>query len=212
MKKSLYILGITTTMLLAGCGDTAEENNREVTTQQDTAKEDNNSSNAEKAEQKQKVEEKAVGTRSNPLPFGDTITVTDYIYDDNSNSYKSLLEITALEMIRGEEAWTIIHKENEFNEAAPEGYEYALVKVKGLLKESETEDDSLYFSSMNFDFVSNEGEVYDMVSVVIPNELDKELYSGGSGEGYITGLVRVGDDFKISYESSEGSPVFFFVQ
>ena len=65
---------------------------------------------------------------------------------------------------------------------------------------------------MNFNFVSNEGEVYDWAMVVAPDELDKELYNGGTAEGYIVNQVKVGDDFKVSYDSSEGSPVFFFVQ
>ena len=69
-------------------------------------------------------------------------------------------------MIRGDEAWAIIQEENMYNEPAEEGFEYAMVKVKGFLKESQTEDDSLYFSNMNFNFVSNEGEVYDWASEV----------------------------------------------
>ena len=109
--------------------------------------------------------EKPIGTRSNPLPFGDTITVKENIYDDSFNSYESLVEITLLEIIRGDEAWALIQEENMYNEPAEEGFEYAIVKVKGFLKESETEDDSLYFSSMNFNFVSNEGEVYDWASL-----------------------------------------------
>jgi hypothetical protein len=57
--------------------------------------------------------------------------------------------------------------------------------------------------------VSNEGEVYDMVAAVIPNELQQELYRGGTGEGYFYNEVRIDDNYKISYESNEGSPVFF---
>ena len=65
---------------------------------------------------------------------------------------------------------------------------------------------------MNFDFVSSGGEVYDSVSVVTPNEFEKELYNGGTVEGYISGQVKTGDDFKVSYNSSEGSPVFFTIE
>ncbi len=208
LNKKMFILGVAAMLMVAGCGDIEDKNNREVDSEKAIGTEDNNSNGKEQEVQK----EKAVGTRSNPLPFGETITVKENIYDDSSNSYESLLEITVVEMIRGEEAWEIIENENEYNEPAKEGYEYALVKVKGFLKASETEDDSLWFSTINFDFVSNEGEVYDMASAVIPNELEKELYSGGTGEGYIYSEVRIGDDYKVSYESSEGSPVFFFVK
>lgn len=207
MKKIMMVYSMFMIVLLAACGDIDEKNSREVKSDSDTAADIQDDAIEEVEEN-----EKPKGTRSNPLPFGDTITVKENIYDDSFNSYESFVEVTLLETIRGEEAWALIEKENMFNEPAAEGFEYALVKVKGFLKESETEDDSLYFSSMNFNFVSNDGEVYDWASAVIPNELDKELYNGGTAEGYIVNQVKVGDDFKISYDSSEGSPVFFFVQ
>ena len=212
MKRLLYALGIAMMLLLSGCGDIDEKNNREVNAQQGAEKEGTEEKDAEGKAEVEEEEEKAVGVRSNPLSFGDTITVKENIYDDSFNAYASSLEITLLEMIRGDEAWEVIQNENEYNDPAEEGYEYALVKVTGLLKDSETEDDSLFFSTMSFNFVSEDGDVYDYASAVIPNELYKELYSGGTGEGYIVGQVRVGDDFKVSYDSSEGSPVFFFVE
>ncbi len=208
----MYILGVATLLMLAGCGDIDEKNDREVSAASDQdSGVDSEEDGVEETEQEDK-KEKSVGTRSNPLPFGDTITVKENIYDDSFNSYPSALQLTLLEVIRGDEAWSIIEKENQFNEPAEEGYEYALVKVKGFLKDSETEDDSLFFSSFNFNFVSDEGEVYELVSAVIPNELHKELFSGATGEGYIYNQVRIGDDFKVSYDSSEGSPVFFLVK
>ncbi|WP_252504446.1 DUF4352 domain-containing protein [Sporosarcina sp. Marseille-Q4943] len=210
MKKVLMFCSVLFAMILAACGDIDEKNTREVKSSADEATESQEATETAKEEVEEK--EKPLGTRSNPLPFGDTITVKENIYDDSFNSYESFVEITLLETIRGEEAWKIIQGENMYNEPADEGFEYVLVKVKGFLKESETEDDSLYFSSMNFNFVSNDGEVYDWKSAVIPNELDKELYNGGTAEGYIVNQVKVGDDFKISYDSSEGSPVFFYVQ
>ena len=207
MKKIMLIVSALLLLVLAACGDIDEKNSREVTPKNEAAAEEVVEKEAEEV-----VVEKPIGTRSNPLPFGETITVKENIYDDSSNAYESLLEVTLLETIRGDAAWAIIEKENMYNEPAAEGFEYVLVKAKGLLKESETNDDSLYFSNMNFNFVSNEGEVYEWVSAVVPNELSKELYNGGAGEGFIANQVKIGDDFKVSYDSSEGSPVFFYVQ
>lgn len=206
MKKVRYIFSVLAVLMLAACGDIDEKNDREVNSEQD-------SEDVKEVEQKEETEkEKAVGTRSNPLPFGDTITVKENIYDDSFNAYASSLEIKLLETIRGEEAWTILKEENQFNEPAEEGYEYVLVRAKGFLKESETDDDSLYFSDMNFNFVTGDGEVYEWASVVAPDSLSKELYNGGTGEGFIANQVRIEDDFKLSYDSSEGSPVFFYVE
>lgn len=204
------MLGIAMILLVAaGCGDIDEKNDREVNSAQDTSKEVNEEAEVEEDDEEK---EKAVGVRSNPLPFGDTITVKENIYDDSFNAYASSFEITLLEVIRGEEAWKVIEKENPYNETAEEGYEYVLVKAKGVLTDSETEDDFLWASSMNFDFVSSGGEVYDSVYVVTPNEFEKELYNGGTVEGYLSGQVKIEDDFKVSYNSSEGSPVFFNVE
>ncbi|AOV09108.1 hypothetical protein [Sporosarcina ureilytica] len=210
MKKRLYVLGVVSLLLLTACGDIDAKNDREVMSNENSTSEEQESEIKEEVEKEEK--EKAVGTRSNPLPFGDTITVKERIYDDSFNGYDASLEITLLETIRGEEAWAIIQKENQFNESAEDGFEYVLIKVKGFLKDADTDDDSLFFSSFDFDFVSDDGEVYGMTSAVIPDELQKELYNGGTGEGYIYGQVKVGDDFKVSYDSSEGSPVFFFVE
>lgn len=210
MKKLLMFCSVFFVMILAACGDIDEKNTREVKSGADVASDSQEATETAKEEAEEK--EKPLGTRSNPLPFGDTITVKENIYDDSFNSYESFVDITLLETTRGDEAWALIEKENMFNEPAAEGFEYVMVKVKGFLKESATEDDSLYFSSGNFNFVSNEGEVYDWSMVVVPNELDKELYNGGTAEGYIVNQVKVGDEFKVSYDSSEGSPVFFFVE
>jgi len=212
MRKIVLIWSVLLLLVLTACGDIDEKNNREVTPVNEVDAAETEVVEEVKEEKEEEVVEKAVGTRSNPLPFGETITVKENIYDDSFNSYESALEITLLELVRGEAAWKVIETENMFNEPADEGFEYVLIKVKGFLKESETDDDSLYFSNMNFNFVSNEGEVYDWGSVVIPNELSKELYNGGTSEGFIVNQVKIGDDFKVSYDSSEGSPVFFYVQ
>jgi hypothetical protein len=211
VKKVMMIWSALLLLVLAACGDIDEKNSREVTPKNEVAAEAQVEAGEEVVEE-EVIVEKPVGTRSNPLPFGETITVKENIYDDTYNAYESYLEITLLESIRGQEAWAIIEKENMFNEPATDGFEYVLIKVKGYLKESKTDDDSLYFSNMNFNFVSNEGEVYEWASVVVPNELSKELYNGGTGEGFIATQVKIGDDFKVSYDSSEGSPVFFYVQ
>lgn len=208
MRKIMLIVSALLLLVLAACGDIDEKNSREVKPKNEAATEEV----VEKEAEEEVVVEKPIGTRSNPLPFGETITVKENIYDDSYNAYESLLEITLLETIRGDAAWAIIEKENMYNEPAVEGFEYVLIKVKGFLKESTTDDDSLYFSNMNFNFVSNEGEVYEWASAVVPNELSKELYNGGSGEGFIAGQVKIEDDFKVSYDSSEGSPVFFYVK
>ena len=207
MKKSILIFTFATTLLLAACGEEASDpNDREVTTAAE------NTEGQESEEVAEEPAESSVGVRSNPLPMGDTITTDVNMYDDDFNALGASLDLTVTEVIRGQEAWDIITAENQFNEPAKEGYEYILVKVKGMLKDAETEDYPLWFSSGDFQFVDKEGATYDSFSVVIPNELGTELYNGGSSEGYIHNQIKVDDETKLTFTSSSGAPVFFNLQ
>ncbi|WP_088005531.1 hypothetical protein [Indiicoccus explosivorum] len=136
-----------------------------------------------------------IGTRSNPLPFGDTITADVNIYGDGIDAYPASLDLTVTEVIRGQDAWNIVLAENQFNESPTEGYEYALVKVKGALKDAETENYPFHLFSMDFEYVDQEGTTYPLVSTVTPQELSGELYNGGAVEGYVANQVKIGDNF-----------------
>lgn len=202
MRKVMIGLTLGSALLVGACGDIDEKNDRPVTSQEEKTE----ASADTKAEKK---EEKAVGVRSNPLPLGDTITTKVAIYDDSFNSYAANLDLTIASITRGEEAWQQILAENQFNGEPDEGMEYVLVKVEALLKDAETEDDSYNLSSFSFKTVSADGKEYPHVSVVVPSKLDAKLYSGGATEGHVIGQVRVGEDFFLSFNGTEGSPVFF---
>ena len=205
MKKIVIGLGLGSALLLGACGgDIDEKNNRPVTSQEEK-KEEVADNKVEKKEQK----EKALGVRSNPLPLGDTITTKVAIYDDSFNSYAANLDLKIASITRGEEAWQQILAENQFNSEPDEGMEYVLVKVEALLKDAETEDDSYNLSSYSFKTVSADGKEYPHVMVVVPSGLDAKLYNGGATEGHVIGQVRVGEDFFLSFNGTEGSPVFF---
>lgn len=202
MRKVMMGLTLGSALLVGACGDIDEKNDRSVTSQEEKTE----ASADTKAEKK---EEKAVGVRSNPLPLGDTITTKVAIYDDSFNSYAANLDLTIAGITRGEEAWQQILAENQFNSEPDEGMEYVLVKVEALLKDAETEDDSYNLSSFSFKTVSADGKEYPHVSVVVPSKLDAKLYNGGATEGHVIGQVRVGEDFFLSFNGTEGSPVFF---
>lgn len=202
MRKVMMGLTLGSALLVGACGDIDEKNDRPVTSQEEKTE----ASADTKAEKK---EEKAVGVRSNPLPLGDTITTKVAIYDDSFNSYAANLDLTIAGITRGEEAWQQILAENQFNSEPDEGMEYVLVKVEALLKDAETEDDSYNLSSFSFKMVSAAGKEYPHVSVVVPSKLDAKLYNGGATEGHVIGQVRVGEDFFLSFNGTEGSPVFF---
>jgi hypothetical protein len=219
LKKNLFVLLVLMTgIAMVGCSESGDPNDREVKTSEETnveesATEETATEEAAEEPKEEKLKENPVGTRSNPLPFGDIITVETVIYDSEYSSHDTTLDLSLLEVIRGEEAWALLQPENMFNEKAPEGSEDVLIKVKATVTSSETDNDPLRISSYDFKFVSAEGKVYDnMTMTVAPEELEGELYNGASVEGYVHGIVNAGDDFKLSYEPMSGSPVFFEVK
>lgn len=202
MKKVLLVLFSSLLMIFsAACA--SEETG--VETKEKTASEPEKKTEEKKEEKK----ESAKGSRSNPVTFKEAAVISQDIYDDNSDSYKAKLELSILEVTRGQQAFDILKKENEFNEPAPDGFEWVLVKAKGKVVEAETEDHPYWLSGSNFKFVGSDGKVSNEdVSAVVPDELADELYNGAEGEGFFAGVVKVNDDFKLEFEAA-GPSVFF---
>jgi len=125
-----------------------------------------------------------------PLNYDEIISVSDW-------------EIQILETIRGEEAWQLIEDANMFNDPAPHGYEYILVKiyVKNI------SPDSGYRTINTYDFTIT-GDMlieHDWASVVEPEpDLDADLFSEGETEGWAAfkvgieenNLILIFDDYE----------------
>lgn len=158
---------------------------------------------------KDKVTEPKSGSRNNPVNFNNPAIVNAWIHGTQGVTYDAKLEVQLIEVIRGDAAMEILAKENQFNEKPMDGYEWALVKLHGKVVEAETDDETLLFSSLNFRFVSQNGDTYENKSAVVPNTLFHKLYSGGEGEGFIFTQVKIEDDFSIVYEDKKTSPIFF---
>ena len=121
-----------------------------------------------------------LGSRTNPVPFQKTATVDDELYDDEGNVYAIKFDLTITEVIRGDEAYQKLLSMNEFNEAAPEGYEWVLAKTKVKFIESETEDLAFHIDGiMNFKMVSESGDIYsgDVYGTTEP-DFSFEMYVG----------------------------------
>ncbi|RHW36686.1 hypothetical protein D1B33_09810 [Lysinibacillus yapensis] len=213
MKSSfkLLILGLLTTVFLAACGqDTKDvELNEESQQSEDLQKVD-----AAQPEEEKEESESKLGTRTNPVPFQKTASVNDELYDDQGNPYAIKFDLTITEVIRGDEAYQKLLSMNEFNEAAPEGYEWVLAKTKVKFVESETQDLSLVIDGiMNFDMVSESGDIYsgDVFGTTDP-DFSFEMYAGNEKEGYIANLVKTGEKAQLRYEEMLGGNVFFNLQ
>lgn len=120
------------------------------------------------------------GSRSNPLPLGETVS--------NGTWEVTLNDVTL-------NADDQVAAENEFNETAPEGHHYALVNISVTYLGDDSEVPAL---DVDVAHVSGSGETsawHDTV-VVTPDEFDmaSELYEGGTEEGNIALAVPQDDD------------------
>lgn len=128
-------------------------------------------------------------SRKNPAPVGTSQTIK---IEDYSKSYTAT--VTVLSTERGASAWEKIKAANSYNDAAPEGQEYILAKIKVAV--NNVKDDaavSVWGYSM-FDAFTQNDEEYRKVSVVKPEpELEADIYSGASTEGYVVFCVNKSD-------------------
>jgi hypothetical protein len=117
--------------------------------------------------------------RSSLVPLGETVVTEDW-------------EVTILESISGDEAWTRLQEANQFNEPAAEGQEYALVRVAvryiGGSEEPTTVDNSFFKATGDANVVD------DYASAVAPEpKLSARLFPGGRAEGWVVVTFGAGE-------------------
>lgn len=193
--------------VLTACG----QDTKDVTVKESDNKQEAPKSQNEENKQESKSE---IGSRTNPIPFQQTATVSDELYNDNGDAFAIKFDLTVLEVVRGEEAYQQLVAMNEFNEPAPEGYEWVLAKTKVKFSESETEDLAFNIDGiMNFNMVSESGDIYsgDLYGTTEP-DFSFEMYVGNEKEGYISGLVKTGEKAQLRYEEMLGGYVFLNLQ
>ena len=108
--------------------------------------------------------------RSSPAPFGETITIEDW-------------QVTIIEAVRGDDAWTMVQNANQFNDPPEEGMEYIAVKVR--VRYISTVDQATQIDAYYFGTTGSANVMYDLPSVVDPSPpLDVTLFPGGEYEGW----------------------------
>lgn len=117
-----------------------------------------------------------LGTRDNPYPIGSTISFTQ----SGQPFYDITVGAPTLD------ANAIVAAENQFNEAAPAGQQYALLPLTVTYTGAETGTPGFDISTT---FVAADGTTYEPsdVTAVGPSELYSinELYPGGTGTGNV---------------------------
>ncbi|MEH7440525.1 hypothetical protein V7182_24045 [Neobacillus drentensis] len=208
MKLGRLFVSVILFFMLAACG----QDTKDITVKKDTDKQEKTTNEDESKEKEQ--EESKLGSRTNPVPFKKTATVDDELYNDNGDAFPIKFDLTVTEVTRGDAAFQKLKAMNEYNDPAPEGYEWVLAKVKVKFVESETKDLAFHIDGiMNFTAVSESGDIYsgDVVGSTDP-DFSFEMYVGNEKEGYIAKLVKAGEKAQLRYEEMVGGQVFFNLQ
>ncbi|MFC4799556.1 hypothetical protein ACFPA1_09315 [Neobacillus sp. GCM10023253] len=207
-KMGLFLVSLVIILALAACG----QDTKEVAVKDTAAAKQEQPKKNEEKKQEQTVSK--LGSRTNPVPFQKTATVDDELYNDAGESFPIKFDLTMEEVTRGDAAFQKLKAMNEFNEPAPEGYEWVLVKAKVKFTESKTQDLSFNIDGiMNFKMVSEGGDIYsgDAYATTDP-DFSFEMYVGNEKEGYIAGLVKTGEKAQLRYEELMDGQVFFNLQ
>lgn len=124
------------------------------------------------------------GTRSNPIPVGETATV---------KKGRVTLDMTIEEVLRGDDVWTVA-KQVGANDTPSDGCEIAVVKVKVKVLEG-ADDEPFTIATADFDVFSSDGVGLSGIYAYIPDDatLTGELLTGAEKEGYGSRQVKIGD-------------------
>lgn len=127
-------------------------------------------------------------SRLDPAPFGETLITRAW-------------EITILETVRGDQAWSLIEKASMYNDLPDEGMEYILTKVRVRYIGDNEHAESIY--NWAFGSTGDESVVYDVPGVFEPNPpLDVSLFPGGVFEGWVTLQAAKGESgMKLIFET-----------
>lgn len=164
----------------------------------------------EVAEEPKEKEASNVGKRSNPVPLGTAFQFEDTYSDDDFNSLDAVFELTVLDVIRGDEAYDILVSENQFNEPAPEGMEWAIISLEGRLIEGD--EDVPYTVVPWFSVVDSSGSEIsqDDYGTFDGNEYGYvDLFPGGTTTGRIAKYIPLGDDTLLVLDEFWGSGIYF---
>lgn len=188
-----------------------EEPTEEVT--EEATKEDNKESSEETTKETGAEETTELGKRSNPVPLGETITFSTNYYTDAEDKIPASVSMVLSNVIRGDDAYNFLMEANQFNEAAPEGYEWIIFDVSLKLDEGSVDDP--YRVSNTFNVIDSSGsEVTQSGYASFANGEEfgwVDIYEGGKATGKTAVIAPVGDTSLVEF-SDWNTNIFFALE
>lgn len=158
----------------------------------DTASEDDQAAAPRQEQEAEPVDSVAADTPlPDPLPLPVGLSRSQPYQRSGITSVPNW-NIQVIETMRGEAAWQVILEANQFNEPAPEGQEYLLVKL--YVKSTYADEEEHSISGRDFKVTGDQLIEYTGISVVEPDPvLDAKVFTGGEAQGWEAFLVGQGE-------------------
>jgi len=195
---------------LAGCSSEDTSSEKEVALVESELVETADAALAESAEPVVEKEESVIGKRSNPVPLNETIEFpVEYANEDWTETYTGMATMSISTVIRSEAALATLVSENQFNEPAPEGYEWMIFTVDMGLTEGDI--DNPYTPMDMFTIIDAGGSEIpqDIYPSFDGNDFGyTAMFPDGKSTGRVAKIVKVGEDPLIVY--SEGFTASYY--
>lgn len=194
-------------------GTSPQEETEATTPAQEVTTEETTEVTTPAQEETTKATTSELGKRSNPVPFGTTATFNNNYYADGGGEIEATISVTFSNLMRGEEAYDFLLEQNDYNEAAPEGYEWVVFDITLRLDKGSADDAYSVTPSLNV-FSSSGSEVEQIEYASFETGQDFgwiDISEGGEATGKVGKLIPVGDDVLIEFSEWNAS-VFFSLQ
>lgn len=189
--KKLVLLGVSA-FLLGACGNGSSEtatNTESSEAQPSTEQVDSTENDSSKEESTDSNQ----GKRSNPYTLADTFEMDVQYSDPDSDDYAPIdgrIKVTFNNVTTGQEAQDFLTSENEFNDQAPEGFQWMVFDTSvELLEGSEDVPFNLFLTEQIYD--ANGASVDNSEHMAFSNNQlsDQSIFPGATAQGNIVLLV-----------------------
>lgn len=189
--KKLILLGVSA-FLLGACGNGSSEtaaNTESSEAQPSTEQVDSTENDSSKEESTDSNQ----GKRSNPYTLADTFEMDVQYSDPDSDDYAPIdgrIKVTFNNVTTGQEAQDFLTSENEFNDQAPEGFQWMVFDTSvELLEGSEDVPFNLFLTEQIYD--ANGASVDNSEHMAFSNNQlsDQSIFPGATAQGNIVLLV-----------------------
>lgn len=214
MKKK-HLLSLTAMAVVSfglfGCSTEKSSEEKEVALVETTKAESEKATVESKEPKEEPKVESVIGKRSNPVPLGETIQFpVEYSNEDWTETFQGKATMTISDIVRGQEAMDTLIAENQFNEAAPEGFEWMIFTVTMTLVEGDI--DNPYMPMDMFTIIDAGGSEVpqDIYPSFDGNDFGyTSIFPDGNASGRVAKIVKSGEDPLIVYSEGFTNTYYF---